>query len=93
MSKGFQICKAQWLTTTFYASFNTNLQKFYSQHTFNLEHIWNCDEIEFQVGWQVNVTYFWVGVDHRRSIVGFKNPRLAHCQLYYEYSLQTMFIK
>jgi hypothetical protein len=90
MPKGLQICKAQWLTTTFYAPFN-NLQKFYSQHTFNLEHILNCDEIEFQVGWQASVTYFWVGVDHRRFIVGFKNSQLAHCQLYYEYSLQTMF--
>lgn len=56
MRKGLQICKAQWLTTTFYASFDTNLQNVYSQHTFNLEHIWNCDEIEFQVGWQASVT-------------------------------------
>lgn len=56
MSIGFQICKAQRLITTFYASFDTNLQFFYSQHTFSLEHMWNCVEIEFQVGWQASVT-------------------------------------
>jgi hypothetical protein len=56
MSKVLQICNAPQLTTTFYASFNTNLQKFYSQHTFSSEHIWNYDEIEFQVGLQANVT-------------------------------------